>query len=541
MKNLKRIISILTILSLISGIFAFIESATATYPAPDETALFAYLDEITLTTSGTYTFDVKIQNKEGVTTIAFDLHFDTDYVNITDIQANPEGELPGGSLLIGNWDPATGVIEMITYGILGDSWDITTPVSVIRVTVEVLNFTPPSGTVIDIYNMDCYDKDLNNFLTGDSPYDHILEFPTPPPSPPTAEFTWTPMFPTEGETVSFDASASTQGFDGSQFCPITQYWWDWENDGVIDDNDTDPYIDHVFATAGTYEVNLTVYAPPGPSPDPSYVPYDSIVYTITVTAPPVGRGIDLFTQDTRHPGYTTPYTGENFFGGQVDSFAPQDLVILFAKVTYNNEPVANKEVAFEVHGPPNQYQNISIYRQAFTNAEGIANITFRIPWPDQHAEDIVFGNWTAMAKVDIAEEWVMDAHWFYVHWIIDIINVELYDNMNNIRVDFEELSNVFINTTVFNWAMTPRNVTITIVIYDELGVPFGTAVVNYVNIPPGETELDRVPVLVSIFIPEWAYVGWGTVYVNAFTKLPWDCGVCYCPEYSTPIQIKPGP
>ncbi|RLI42577.1 hypothetical protein DRO69_10220 [Candidatus Bathyarchaeota archaeon] len=176
MKNLKRIISILTILSLISGIFAFIESATATYPAPDETALFAYLDEITLTTSGTYTFDVKIQNKEDVTTIALDLHFDTHYVNITDIQANPEGELPGGSLLIGNWDPATGVIEMITYGILGDSWDITTPVSVIRVTVEVLNFTPPSGTVIDIYNMDCYDTILDNFLSGDCPYDHTLYY-----------------------------------------------------------------------------------------------------------------------------------------------------------------------------------------------------------------------------------------------------------------------------------------------------------------------------------------------------------------------------
>ena len=176
MKNLKRIISILTILSLISGIFAFIESATATYPAPDETALFAYLDEITLTTSGTYTFDVKIQNKEGVTTIAFDLHFDTDYVNITDIQANPEGELPGGSLLIGNWFPDQGVIEMITYGILGSWWDITDPVSVVRVTVEVLNFTPPSGTVIDIYNMDCYDTVLNNFLTGDCPYDHTLYY-----------------------------------------------------------------------------------------------------------------------------------------------------------------------------------------------------------------------------------------------------------------------------------------------------------------------------------------------------------------------------
>jgi len=273
----KKILATLIILTMIAGIFAFMKPAIAGYPATDETAIFSDPDVMDFTGQvppKTYTFDIKIQKKTGVTTIAFSLHFGYP-VNITDIQFNPNNELPGGAGLIGGWDPVTGPgdtgdITDITYGILGGYWDIDTAVSVIRVTVEVLDFT--SSSVIDIYNMDCYDTILDNFLSGDCPYDHTVMLPPPPPTPPTAEFTWTPMFPTEGETVSFDASASSGGYDGSQVCPITEYWWDWENDGVIDDNDTDPYIDHVFATAGTYEVNLTVYAPPGPSPDPSYCP-----------------------------------------------------------------------------------------------------------------------------------------------------------------------------------------------------------------------------------------------------------------------------
>jgi hypothetical protein len=209
-------------------------------------------------------------------------------------------------------------------------------------------------------------------------------------------------------------------------------------------------------------------------------------------------------------------------------------VTLYAKVTYNNAPVANKEVAFEIHGPLNQYQNITVYRQAFTNASGIATVNFRIPWPDQNAEAVVFGNWTILAKVDIAEQWVSDSHWFYVHWIIDITNVDVSPTTVTRGQDTAN-----INVTIENWAMTPRNATITTVIYDELGVPIGTWVVTVHDIPGmGQTETPAITYVASgISIPSWAYVGTGNVYANAFTKLPWECGVCYCPEASTIIII----
>jgi hypothetical protein len=85
--------------------------------------------------------------------------------------------------------------------------------------------------------------------------------------------------------------------------------------------------------------------------------------------------------------------------------------------------------------------------------------------------------------------------------------------------------------------MTARNVTVGIVIYDELEVPIGSVYFTYVNAPPGESTI----VGLQIHIPEWAYIGMGTVYVNLFTKLPAECGVCWCPEHNTWIKITPDP
>jgi len=542
MKKVSKTVVAFLIFLMVALVFSasLPEKTRAAYPPEGETALFAdpdFIDVSGASRPATYSFDVKIQNKAGVVTIAFDLAFDPNIVEILSITPNPNNELPGGSFLIGD-DPTTpNVIEMITYGILGAWWDITTPKSAVRITVKLKDFTPPTGTKLDITNMDCYDKEGYNFLTGDCPYDNIAIMPPViVVIQPKAEFTWSPLMPAAGETVTFDASDSTGGYDGSQACPITEYRWDWESDGVFDDIVSTPVITHVFTESGLYDVTLEVFAPPGPSPDPSYVPTARITKSIYVKVPAKYRIIDLYTQDTRHPGYTTQFTGEGIDSSvdvppadrQVDSYAPQDLVILYAKVTYNGAPVANKEVAFEIHGPENPYHNITIYRQAFTNESGIAQVDFRIPWPDEHAEDIVFGNWTIMAKVDIAEMWVMDWHWFYVHWIIDIESVTV--------TPFELVRGIdtaTINVTVHNWAKTPRNATITAVIYDELGVPVGAATTTVTV--GGETSIS---VSLTIFIPKWAYVGEGIAYVNAFTKLPWECGVCWCPEASARLYIK---
>jgi hypothetical protein len=105
---------------------------------------------------------------------------------------------------------------------------------------------------------------------------------TPPPGP-VALFTASPTTGTEGMTVTFDSSASTGSPSGFQ--------WDFDGDGIVDS--TDPNPTHVYNTAGSYSVSLTVVnltgvdnevksnyihvnssvtPPPGPTPTPTVAP-----------------------------------------------------------------------------------------------------------------------------------------------------------------------------------------------------------------------------------------------------------------------------
>ncbi len=67
---------------------------------------------------------------------------------------------------------------------------------------------------------------------------------------PTADFTFTPSNPIEGERVSFNASMSYD--DGNDI----QYYWDLNDDHIVDQQGKK--IHHEFTTAGTYYVNLTI-------------------------------------------------------------------------------------------------------------------------------------------------------------------------------------------------------------------------------------------------------------------------------------------
>ena len=71
--------------------------------------------------------------------------------------------------------------------------------------------------------------------------------------PPVAEFTWTPQNPIQSQVITFNASNSYDS-DGT----ITVYEWDWNNDGISEENHTTPTATHVWPQAGTYPVTLKV-------------------------------------------------------------------------------------------------------------------------------------------------------------------------------------------------------------------------------------------------------------------------------------------
>ena len=69
-------------------------------------------------------------------------------------------------------------------------------------------------------------------------------------------------------------------------------------------------------------------------------------------------------------------------------YIPQELVLLYAYVTYQGAPVGNKEVVFTVIDP---HQNIISVMSALTNETGYASTQYRTPWFNNGTTD--FGIW----------------------------------------------------------------------------------------------------------------------------------------------------
>jgi len=113
--------------------------------------------------------------------------------------------------------------------------------------------------------------------------------------------------------------------------------------------------------------------------------------------PPLGgRLLDLYTQKGGK--------GPNEPGGE---FVAGEMVYLISRVTYDDYPVQQKLVAFEVRSPLNETVVILV---AATDQDGFAQISFRIPnIPSSN------GTWTGISVVDIAGETVWDTISFRVY------------------------------------------------------------------------------------------------------------------------------
>jgi hypothetical protein len=253
----------------------------------------------------------------------------------------------------------------------------------------------------------------------------------------------------------------------------------------------------------------------------------------------LGLSIDVYTQ------YPFPYGGQG--GNQSsDSFGPQDLVNLFADVTYNEYGVQQKLVGFQIfHEGATQTYNI--YREGTTDVSGIASVSFRLPWPCADPVGEIFGWWYVNATVEVAGEVVVDNLRFWVWWPVEVVSIEpkttsVMQSKQGTSIDFEMI--------YLRYDVIPLNATLTATVYDELGFFIGSAITEVYNF--GATgDIDPItdtPIPVygtwdfTIPIPSNAVVGKCIVYGNAFTDLPWNGGVPYCPEVTNTIDffiVKP--
>jgi hypothetical protein len=349
-----------------------------------------------------------------------------------------------------------------------------------------------------------------------------LTLPPPAATPPQAAF-----LPTDGQyyyvgqTVNLDASASTPGYDTlptGTICPITNYAWTLT--GVFTGSFGGQTASFQANTPGDITISLTVTAPDPESPSaPTYSPTSTVTHTIHVIEQPTGAAIDVYTD-----------RGGQFFNVASDAYGPQELIIIYANVTYNGAAVANKDVAFLVKDNNNAQQ---AFRTARTDADGVAITEFRLPWPDWSDPESLFGTWTIIGTVDISQVQVSDTCTFKFGYLITT-QVTTTDTSNVAKNTFHRLETVRTAVTFSNIRNVPITLTLTVTIYDVASVPIATSYVQ-VTVPAGSTTTAAA---IDLTIPSWSYVGLGTVYVNALTQLPQNNGVPYCPENSVQITIQ---
>jgi len=367
-------------------------------------------------------------------------------------------------------------------------------------------------------------RDVPPTQYANTAFDGTVTVPAPPATPPDADI----LTPADGALVPvcndviLDGSTSTDGYDTlpppGESCPITEWKWEIDigNDGIIDLTLYDEVTSFHCDGPGVVKITLTVTAPdPTPPAAGSYVDHNSESHLIMQVTPSVGAAIDVYT-DRNGIGPLGVYP----FGWS-DAYGPQEEVCVYAKVTYNDEPVEYKPVGFEVIDPFGESRD---YRVAFTDADGIATVCFRIPWEGSDAEDF-FGVWSIVGTVDVAGTVVSDTVKFKFGYILSINAIYVHNSplykgdILNVDVDINSIS------------MVPHDAFLTIVACDEPGVPVGLATAFItVDAEDGWEENNLLGVHGILGIPSWAFVGTGTIYVNLFTAAPSLGGVPYCPE-----------
>jgi hypothetical protein len=250
----------------------------------------------------------------------------------------------------------------------------------------------------------------------------------------------------------------------------------------------------------------------------------------------LGLSIDVYTQ------YSYPYGGQGP-NEDSDSFGPQQEVCLYARVTYNDYPVQQKLVGFEI-----THNGYHFAREGTTDADGIANVCFRLPWPCVDPVGEIFGWWYVTTTVEVAEQVVNDTLRFWVWWPVEVVSIE--PKFTSV-VQTKQGTEMCFEMIYRRYDIIPLDVLLTATVYDELGFFIGSAytyITDFGNPEPITYDIDGNPIPVygnwtfCIPIPSNAVVGECTIFGNAFTDWPWLGGYPYCPEVTNTLDfyiIKP--
>jgi hypothetical protein len=237
-----------------------------------------------------------------------------------------------------------------------------------------------------------------------------------------------------------------------------------------------------------------------------------------------GPNIDLYTQ------YPSPYGGQGA-GEHSDSFAPQMLVCLTAKVTYAGDRVTNKLVTFEIHDAlGNKVTILSNY----SDLNGEATVCFRIPMTDliPGGEDpAIFGWWNVTSTVELDGVVVVDWVTFQVGWLVEV------DSVTPVGAPYAKYTDPMVFTVEWH-TISEQGIyaLLTVDPFDAQGYPIGEAywdgTYNATRVAgdPYGTIGGMYSNTVTMGIPTWARIGLCTVNAVALTGFPRNGGTALCPK-----------
>jgi len=138
-----------------------------------------------------------------------------------------------------------------------------------------------NGTYTVNLTVTCEDDSvlISEGLTSDSTWKNITVSSFP--SPPVASFTKSLPPYYVNSAISFDASGSTSGWNGTHSVPIANYTWNFGDLNVT--TVTVPTITHAYASAGEFQVNLTVMCEDDPKLIEGGLTTNSTWHNVTVT------------------------------------------------------------------------------------------------------------------------------------------------------------------------------------------------------------------------------------------------------------------
>jgi hypothetical protein len=169
----------------------------------------------------------------------------------------------------------------------------------------------------------------------------------------------------------------------------------------------------------------------------------------------------------------------------IDFFERQEVVTLFANVSYGGAPAPNTLVSFQVVGPRNFHENITFFGTVTTNVNGVGRLTFRIPSPIENNTDTIFGNWTATAQARVGGKVFNDTMSFRVSWPVEILSIRTVDANRLPRTSFLKKGDMGVEITLRNNKAVPAKVNVRGNIFDNLSTPVGHLDLSGVEIPPG--------------------------------------------------------